>query len=90
VILDPGEEDLIAKAVQQKDAWLLCSPDKAAIRAVSLLNLAQRLISLEELAGECGLDVRKKAKEHYLKTWLQRQRTLMEFEILERRSSNRN
>ncbi|MCE0497850.1 MAG: hypothetical protein LV481_07895 [Methylacidiphilales bacterium] len=86
VILDPGEEHLIAKAIQQKEAWFLCSPDKAAIRAVSLLNLAQRLISLEELAGECGLDICKKAKVHYLKGWLKQQKTLIEFEILEKRS----
>jgi hypothetical protein len=82
VILDAGEEHLIAKAVLQKNAWMLCSPDKAAIRAVGLLNLGDRLVSLEELAQSCGQAIGGKTKGHYLKKWLENQKTILALEIL--------
>jgi hypothetical protein len=87
VILDPGEEHLIAKAILQKNAWMLCSPDNAAIRATCLLQFGDRLISLEELATGCGHAIAGKAKEHYLKKWLERKRTAITLEILGRGNS---
>ena len=87
VILDAGEEHLIAKAILQKNAWMLCSPDKAAIRATCLLKFGDRLVSLEELASGSGHEIAAKTKEHHLKKWLERQRTAITLEILGKENS---
>lgn len=54
--LDDGERDLIAHATGRSDEeWLLCSPDKASIRAAVSLKVHDRLTSLEKLASRAGV-----------------------------------
>lgn len=47
--LDAGEEDLLAFAQTQRDFWLLCGPDRAAIRALHTIGKLDRSVSLERL-----------------------------------------
>jgi hypothetical protein len=55
VDLHEGEKYLLAYALTQKDAWLLCSGDGAAVRAAVLLGMKDRLVSLEDLIKSAGL-----------------------------------
>src|SRR5690348_9946757 len=56
--MDPGEQDLFAHAFQRSragdQAWVLCSSDKASIRAAVRLNLADQLRSLEAVCDAVG------------------------------------
>src|SRR5947208_1227024 len=50
VFLDDGERDLIACALARPGAWLLCSSDKAAVRAMHTVGKLAQAVSLEALA----------------------------------------
>lgn len=53
--MDAGERDLFAHARAREDgAWVLCSPDKASIRAAVALGLGERLRSLSGLVTLAG------------------------------------
>ena len=72
--IDEGERDLLAYvATQSPGAWLLTTGDRAAVRAACALGLGDRLRSLEELAGACGL--RPQFHTWHTKTWLSGVRT---------------
>lgn len=71
--LDPGEERLIASALIRKDAWLLCSPDKAAVRACHNLGLLDRVVALEDLTIASGL--RARLRDNFTRDWLSNFRT---------------
>jgi hypothetical protein len=53
--LDAGEQGLLAHALEHvAEDWLMCSPDKAAIRAAVALGFGDRLVALEEIAARAG------------------------------------
>jgi len=65
------EKDLMAYALEKKDAWVLCSPDKACVRAMFALNFKNRTISLQKLIEETGLKINKfNLKKQYTENWL--------------------
>lgn len=72
--LDPGERDLLAYALTQKDAWLLCAPDKAAILSAHRLSFLERVVALEEMATTAGAGKRQFGRNH-TKDWLSEFRT---------------
>ncbi len=68
--LDAGERDLIVHAFgRTDDVWLLASPDKAAMRFISELNLTNKLVSLESMAKRVGAKPRKAFKAQYTEKW---------------------
>ena len=70
-LLDPGEKYLMAYALNKKDIWVLCSPDKACVRAMFALNFKNRTISLQKLIEETGLKINKfNLKKQYTENWL--------------------
>ena len=74
--LDPGEKALLAAAyaLGATGVWVLCGPDKAALLALHRLKLAERMVSLEELATGAGAPWRT-TEEQYGKKWLHTKRT---------------
>jgi len=74
--LDPGERDLLAHlAGRPADVWLLATADRAALKTACQLGLNSKLVSLEQLASECGL--KPKLNDWFTKNWLSK--TRMEF-----------
>lgn len=68
--LDPGERDLIAYATSLgKNCWLLCSPDKAAMRTSHSLGCLDNIVSLEALLDITSLQLRSKLKDNYTESW---------------------
>lgn len=53
-LLDSGELHLWAHALRRRDTWMATTADAAAIRVAVELGWADRLVSLETLAVECG------------------------------------
>lgn len=49
-VLDDGELDLWAHALQREDAWFLCGPDAASLRFGVDNAMRDRLVSLEQAA----------------------------------------
>lgn len=75
--LDDGERHLLAHAITRNDAWQICGPDKALIRATYNLGWLDRVVCLEEMAERCGVGAKQIARlgENYKKDWFSRQRT---------------
>ena len=73
VSLDPGEEALIAYACGHPDAWVICSPDKAAVRACFILGFLDRVVALEDLTESSGIAV--DLRRNYTRNWLANFRT---------------
>lgn len=74
--LDDGERDLLAHAIgRDDDVWLLCSPDKASVRAAVDLECGDRLISLGELSTRAGVRPKPAMQDHFSETRLQQWRT---------------
>ncbi len=72
--IDPGERHLLAYvAAQDKNALLLTTGDRAAVRAAGALGLGDRLRSLEELAGACGQ--KPAVADWFTKKWLSKVKT---------------
>jgi hypothetical protein len=71
--LDPGEERLIASALLREDVWLICSPDKAAVRACHKLGMLDQVVALEDLTLASGLRVR--LRDSFTCHWLSDFRT---------------
>lgn len=80
LFLDPGERDLIACALGRPGAWSLCSPDKAAIRAMHTLNKISHVVSFETLVQTAKLGVQ--LKDPLTEKWLSGVRTNLELGIL--------
>jgi hypothetical protein len=79
--LDRGEADLLAHAYHHREqAWVLCSPDKAAIRAAVSLEMGDRLCSLEALADRVG--ARPRLRVQFREAWLRSFRTSVRMEGL--------
>jgi len=75
VNLDPGEENLLAKAATDRGSWFICSPDGALVRACSLLNCVDRVVSLESLLAAAGFTPKTALQHQYTERWLSRKRT---------------
>ncbi len=72
--LDAGERDLLAHVYGLVGSgWLVTTGDRAAVRIACSLGLADRLISLQEVAEKCGQN--PKLNEWYSKKWLSDQKT---------------
>ncbi|MDA1082130.1 MAG: hypothetical protein O2973_10720 [Gemmatimonadetes bacterium] len=71
--LDPCEERLVAAALIRQDVWLLCSPDKAAVRACHMLGLLDRIVALEDLTIAAG--IRARLWDNFTCDWLSNFRT---------------
>lgn len=52
--LDAGERHLWAHALTRQDAWFATTADAAAVRVAVHLGWRDRLVSLEQLACDCG------------------------------------
>jgi len=79
--LDPGERDLLALVASENPrSLLLTTADKAAVKTACQLGLGDRLISLEEIAGQCGKN--PALKKHYSKAWLGQVRAEFLFDTL--------
>ncbi|HJP67495.1 MAG TPA: hypothetical protein VJ846_01240 [Sphingomicrobium sp.] len=78
--LDAGEFALWAHMMDREDAWMLCGPDKASLRFGVRQGLRARMISLEQLLGDAGLQrTRPSLRDNFTKAWLDR--VLGEFAI---------
>lgn len=72
--IDAGERHLLAfVAAQDKNALLLTTGDRAAVRAGCALGLGERMRSLEELAHACGQ--KPAVQEWFTRKWLSRVKT---------------
>ena len=72
--IDAGERHLLAYvAAHDKNALLLTTGDRAAVRAACALGLDDCLRSLEELAGACGQ--KPALAEWFTKKWLAKVKT---------------
>jgi hypothetical protein len=81
--LDAGEHDLLAHALRLSEAaWILCSPDKACIRAAVVLGFGDRICSLQELTLAVGTRPRLPLREHFSTEWLVSFRTKVRMERL--------
>jgi len=72
--LDLGERDLLAYALSQQDAWLLCASDKAAILSAHRLNFLERVVALQQMATIAGAGKREFGWNHTT-DWLSEFRT---------------
>jgi hypothetical protein len=79
VSLDSGEEALIAYACRHPDAWVICSPDKAAVRACFILGFLDRVVALEDLTESSGIAV--DLRRNYTRNWLANFRTDLLLEL---------
>lgn len=77
--MDPGERDLFAHAwhrLQRGDpVWVLCSSDKACIRAAVRIAIADQLRSLEAACHAAGARPRTALKQHHREQFLTEHRT---------------
>jgi hypothetical protein len=72
--MDAGERDLFAHAFARAAAgdmvWVICSPDRAAIRAAVALGWRDQTRSLAELAAAAGARPGPPLAEHFGERWL--------------------
>ena len=80
VILDPGEEHLLAHAARRSGPWCICSPDSALVRGTWLLGLLDRNVSLEFLLNSIGHTTARPLRNQYTERWLSRKRTDLQLE----------
>lgn len=77
--LDPGERDLFAHAYVRRaagdDVWLLCSADKACVRAAVALGWHERMRSLGSLAEAVGAHPNPPLLRQHTENWLSQVRT---------------
>ncbi len=69
--MDRGEQELFAHAYEVIDRpWVICSPDKAAVRAAVALGFGDRVCSLEDLVRVVGARLRSPLRRQYTTAWL--------------------
>jgi hypothetical protein len=77
--MDAGERDLFAhaysRAADGDDVWILCSADKAAVRAAVALGWQDRLQSLGGVVAAVGARVSTPLADHFGERWLSDFRT---------------
>jgi hypothetical protein len=76
-LLDPGERDLLVYAgtLAVGEAWLLNSPDMAAMRHAHSRGWLDRLVSLEALNGHLSGKLGATMRDNYSEQWLSVRRT---------------
>lgn len=72
--LNDGEKHLLAYALTLSGTWLLCGPDRGTVRAMHMLSLLPKLVSLESLASTTGQKI-KNLPHHFSEGWLSTFRT---------------
>ena len=80
VDLDQGEKDLLALFLTIRSNYMICSSDKAALRAGYILGIIDKYISLEELVFQVGQS-KVRFREQYTQRWLETQRMDLKLEI---------
>lgn len=81
--MDPGEHDLFAHAYSlTEEDWVLCSPDKASIRAAVALGFGDQLSSLEDLVKAVGARPNPALRRQHTSAWLSSFRTKVVLEGL--------
>lgn len=79
VAMDPGEQELFAHAYQRAkrgdQVWVLCSSDKASIRAAVRITIADQLRSLEVVCVAVGARPKLPLKPHHEELFLSKYRT---------------
>ena len=75
--MDGGERDLFAHVIGRPvgPRWVLCSPDKASVRAAVVLGLGDHLCSLADLVHEVGVRPKTPLRTHFEGSWLSEWRT---------------
>lgn len=73
--LDDGERDLLIRANDISEAWLLNSPDMAVLRFAHRKGWMDRLVSLEAMCRTCSARLSQDLKENYRENWLSANRT---------------
>jgi hypothetical protein len=77
--MDAGERDLFAHAygrVSRGDAvWIICSSDRACVRAAVALGWHERMHPLGAVAASVGANPRPPLLDHYGERWLSNLRT---------------
>lgn len=77
--MDPGEQDLFAHAYKRTssgdEVWVLCSPDKASVRAAVRISIADQLKSLEAACTAVGARPKHPLKPHHQELFLSKYRT---------------
>lgn len=69
--MDEGERDLFAHLLGRTDAdVLICSPDKASVRAAVTLGWGDRLVALSDLLERVGCKAAPPIEPHYRTAWL--------------------
>lgn len=72
--MDPGERYLMAhvfaRSARGDSVWVVCSPDKASVRAAVALRLQDQMVSLEELLDSVGERPGIPMKDQYTSAWL--------------------
>lgn len=66
--LDVGEKALWAHLLTRNDVWVMCGPDKASLRFGVRMGFRERMISLETLCDDVGIN--PKLKPAYGRKWL--------------------
>lgn len=79
--LDAGELDLIACAMAQKEAWLMCTSDRAALGCLHRLGFLYRTVSLEGMADRAGWRG-SEFPPNFGEKWLSKVRTELQTEDL--------
>jgi hypothetical protein len=74
--LDAGERDLLIYAeTLAAPAWLLNSPDMAAVRFAHGLGWIDRLVSLGAMSAHLKARLSRDLRDNYTERWLSRKRT---------------
>ncbi len=77
--MDSGERDLFAHVYQRTkaadDVWVLCSSDKAAIRAAIRIAISDQLKSLEAACNAVGARPKQPLRPHHQELFLSKYRT---------------
>ncbi|MEX2496424.1 MAG: hypothetical protein WD448_10065 [Woeseia sp.] len=74
--LDPGEKDLLIYAeTMQSPAWLLNSPDMAAVRFAHAGGWIDRLVSLEAMTAHLKVRLKEALRMNYTERWLSAKKT---------------
>jgi hypothetical protein len=69
-VLDDGERDLWAHAVDRQDSWMLCGPDRASMRWGYENGFRDKLTSLGQLLADIGHRTNPPLKPHHDQAWL--------------------
>ena len=74
-MLDPGELHLLVHAGKREDAWILNSPDKAAMRFACDVGWSERIISLENMIKRVNANTSSPLRQNFTENWLIQEKT---------------